>query len=327
CETDAGCQSKPPSRTSFLGNENMVCNKKTEVFYNSFMSCAVRAPALTGFFPGNYTLNLDMNYINKTVNAQLWLGQSEQFYCSVPNCTIATTEQNGAVQTKWDCPVLDCTCITPTIMCGGVAGPVISLGNTINSLKGPFSLTCPQNSTSCDFYIADLSGFFPTGLSMVDCDIGECVFPSEMNSSISTIQSTMATGVIICLAILGALVLFLIVICSIAKRNQLILSRTPFTLNTEAASLEFRNVGYTLNKNGLQILKGISGAAPAGVVLAVMGPSGAGKSTLVDILAGKRKDGKVTGHILLNGKPVHESEIRRVVGFVDQEDTLPPTQT
>ncbi|KAF8926227.1 hypothetical protein BGZ58_000088, partial [Dissophora ornata] len=92
-------------------------------------------------------------------------------------------------------------------------------------------------------------------------------------------------------------------------------------------SLEFRNVGYTLNKDGLEILKGISGAAPAGVVLAVMGPSGAGKSTLVDILAGKRKDGKVTGQILLNGKQVHESDIRRAVGFVDQEDTLPSTQT
>ncbi|KAF8926121.1 hypothetical protein BGZ58_000174, partial [Dissophora ornata] len=115
CETDAGCQSKTPTRTSFLGNENMVCNKKTEVFYDAFMSCAVRAPALTSFFPGNYTLTLDLNPINKTVNAQLWLGQIEQFFCKAPNCTVATTEQSGAIQTKWDCPVLDCTCITPTV--------------------------------------------------------------------------------------------------------------------------------------------------------------------------------------------------------------------
>ncbi|KAI8599001.1 hypothetical protein EDD21DRAFT_380959 [Dissophora ornata] len=327
CETDAGCQSKTPTRTSFLGNENMVCNKKTEVFYDAFMSCAVRAPALTSFFPGNYTLTLDLNPINKTVNAQLWLGQIEQFFCKAPNCTVATTEQSGAIQTKWDCPVLDCTCITPTVMCGGVAGPVINLGNTVDSLKGPFSLTCPENSNECSFYISDLAGFFPSGLQMVDCDLGECVFPSEMQSSVTSVKTTLAPGVIACLAILGALVLVLIVICSIARRNQLILSRAPYTLNTEAASLEFRNVGYTLNKDGLEILKGISGAAPAGVVLAVMGPSGAGKSTLVDILAGKRKDGKVTGQILLNGKQVHESDIRRAVGFVDQEDTLPSTQT
>ncbi|KAI1308724.1 hypothetical protein EDD11_004189 [Mortierella claussenii] len=327
CQDDAGCRAKAPSRTSFLGNEDMVCNKKPEVFYDAFMSCAVRAPELTGFFPGNYTLTLDLNPVNKSVNAQLWLGQTEQFYCSAPDCTIASTEQGGAVQTKWDCPALHCKCILPTLMCGGVPGPVISLGDTVNALKGPFSLTCPQNSNSCDFFIADLAGFFPTGLKMVDCDLGECVFPSEMQSSVTSVKATMAPGVIACLAILGALLLFLIVICSVARRNQIVLSRTPYTLNTEAASLEFRNVGYTLNKDGLEILKGISGAAPAGVVLAVMGPSGAGKSTLVDILAGKRKDGKVTGQILLNGKQVHESDIRRAVGFVDQEDTLPPTQT
>ncbi|KAF9963051.1 hypothetical protein BGZ70_007708 [Mortierella alpina] len=327
CKTDAGCQSKPPSRTSFLGAENMVCNKKPEVYFNAFMSCAVRTPELEGFFPGNYSLTVDLDPVNKTMSAQLWLNKAEQFFCKMPECTLATTETDGVIKTKWDCPVLQCTCLEPTLLCGGIPGPVISLGPTINGLKGPFSLTCPHGSTDCDFFIGDLAGFFPTGLKMTECDVGECVFPSEIQSSVTSVQKSMPPGVIACLAILGALVLILIVICSVAKRNQLVLSRTPYTLNTEAASLEFRNVGYTLNKDGLEVLKGISGAAPAGVVLAVMGPSGAGKSTLVDILAGKRKDGKVTGHILLNGKQVHESEIRRAVGFVDQEDTLPPTQT
>ncbi|KAF9898012.1 hypothetical protein BX616_004610 [Lobosporangium transversale] len=270
---------------------------------------------------------MSLDPVNKTVNAQLWLDHTEQFFCSAPNCTLATIEEKGAIQTRWDCPILNCKCIKPTLICGGVPGPVVTLGNVVDGLKGPFSLSCPQNSNECDFYIKDLSGLFPTGLKVTDCDLGECVFPSEMQSTVTTIKSTMSPGVIACLAILGALVLFLIVVCSIARRNQLILRRTPYTLNAEAASLEFRNVGYTLNKDGLEILKGISGAAPAGVVLAVMGPSGAGKSTLVDILAGKRKDGKVTGQILLNGKQVHESDIRRAVGFVDQEDTLPPTQT
>ncbi|KAG0233627.1 hypothetical protein BGX31_004800, partial [Mortierella sp. GBA43] len=327
CQTNAGCTSKPPSRSSFLGTESMECNKKPEVFYNAFMTCAVNTPELAGFFPGNYTLTLDLNPVNKSVNAQLWLGAAEQFYCVAPTCNLATTEKNGVISTSWDCDTLKCTCMTPTMMCGGIPGPVITLGDTINALKGPFKLTCPHNSKSCDFFIADLAGFFPTGLKMDDCDIGECVFPSEIQSSVTSIKSTMAPGVIACLAILGAVILILIVICAVARRRQLVLSRTPYTLNSEAASLEFRNVGYTLNQDGLQILKGISGSAPAGVVLAVMGPSGAGKSTLVDILAGKTKGGKVSGQILLNGKQVHQSDIRRAVGFVDQEDTLPPTQT
>lgn len=162
---------------------------------------------------------------------------------------------------------------------------------------------------------------------MVNCDLGECVFPSEMQSTVTNVDNKMASGVIACIAILSALAAVLVVICSIAKRRQVVFRRTPYTLNTEAASLEFRSVGYTLNKDGLEILKGISGSAPAGAVLAVMGPSGAGKSTLVDILAGKNKGGKVTGQILLNGKQVHLSEVRHAVGYVDQEDTLPPTQT
>lgn len=163
CETDAACQSKPSSRSSFLGNENMVCNKKPEAFYETFMSCAVQEELLTSLSPGNYTLTLDLDVKNTTVHAQLWLGQAEQFFCRAPNCTLATLNDNGAIKTKWDCPTWACTCIEPTVLCGGIAGPVVTLGNTINGLKGPFSLTCPQGSKDCDFLIGDLDGFFPTG--------------------------------------------------------------------------------------------------------------------------------------------------------------------
>ncbi|KAF9899647.1 hypothetical protein EC991_008521 [Linnemannia zychae] len=329
CETDDACNSKPATRTAVFGNENMVCNKKPEFFYNAFMTCDVNTPALAALWPGQYALSLDMDVINKTIEAQLWLDKNEQFFCHIDSCVIATTELEGKISTKWTCPNIKCTCITtPTLLCGGIPSKApIDLKTTIPDLAGPFNLDCPHDSSSCTFRIANLDGLLPNGLEMVNCNRGECAFPSEMISSLTTLKKTMPVGIIICLGILGALILFLIVICSIAKRNQIVLSRTPYTLNNEAASLEFRNVGYTLNKDGLEILKGISGSAPAGVVLAVMGPSGAGKSTLVDILAGKRKDGKVSGHILLNGKQVHESEIRRAVGFVDQEDTLPATQT
>ncbi|KAF9927373.1 hypothetical protein FBU30_003279 [Linnemannia zychae] len=330
CETDDACNVGTPPRSSLFGTEKMVCNKKPEVFYNDFMICNVENSMLSSLFPGNYDITLDMNVANKSIEAQLWLDKNEQFFCHIDSCITSTTELDGQITTDWSCPTIKCTCIsTPTKLCGGIPGAPggIDLKNTIPFLKGPFTLSCPHGSTTCAFRISDLDGFFPKGLEMTNCNRGECVFPSEMNSELSQLKKTLPVGVVVCLAIIGALILVLIVICSIAKRNQLILSRTPYTLNNEAASLEFRNVGYTLNKNGLEILKGISGSAPAGVVLAVMGPSGAGKSTLVDILAGKRKDGKVSGHILLNGKQVHESEIRRAVGFVDQEDTLPPTQT
>ncbi|KAF9920830.1 hypothetical protein FBU30_009214 [Linnemannia zychae] len=328
CKEDAGCQARAPSRTPLLGNEEMVCNKKPEVFYNSFMTCGVNTPELDTLFPGSYAITLDMNVIKKTIQAQMWVDNAEQFYCGFTNCTTFTTEFEGTIQTKWSCPDLKCSCILPSRMCGGLPDPSpILLQDILESLQGPFTLTCPHNKENYAFFFEGLSGFFPDGIQMTDCAMGECVFPSEMISSLTTMKATLATGVIAGLAIVGVLILSLMIACSVAKKNQLLLRRLPYTANTDAVSLEFRDVGYILNKNGLEILRNISGFAAAGAVLAVMGPSGAGKSTLVDILAGKHKDGKVTGQILLNGKQVNQKQIRRAAGFVDQEDTLPSTQT
>jgi ABC-type multidrug transport system ATPase subunit len=61
--------------------------------------------------------------------------------------------------------------------------------------------------------------------------------------------------------------------------------------------------------------------------MAVLGASGAGKSTFLDILARKSKSGAVGGQVLVNGRKVSTTEYRRVVGFVDQEDTLMGTLT
>lgn len=61
--------------------------------------------------------------------------------------------------------------------------------------------------------------------------------------------------------------------------------------------------------------------------MAIMGASGAGKSTFLDILARKNKRGTVSGTMLVNGREVSSEEFRKVVGFVDQEDTLMSTLT
>ena len=91
------------------------------------------------------------------------------------------------------------------------------------------------------------------------------------------------------------------------------------------ASLHFSDISYTLGNR--KILDGISGCVKPGQVMAIMGASGAGKSTFLDILARKDKRGTVTGTTLVNGREVSDSEFRKVVGYVDQEDTLMPTLT
>lgn len=91
------------------------------------------------------------------------------------------------------------------------------------------------------------------------------------------------------------------------------------------ATLHFSGVSYSLG--GRKILDDISGSVKPGQLMAIMGASGAGKSTFLDILARKRKRGVAVGHMLVNGREVPNAEFKKVMGFVDQEDTLMSTLT
>lgn len=91
------------------------------------------------------------------------------------------------------------------------------------------------------------------------------------------------------------------------------------------ASLHFKDITYTLGHR--KILDNISGCVKPGQVMAIMGASGAGKSTFLDILARKNKRGQVGGTTLVNGREVADAQFKKVVGYVDQEDTLMSTLT
>jgi ABC-type multidrug transport system ATPase subunit len=93
------------------------------------------------------------------------------------------------------------------------------------------------------------------------------------------------------------------------------------------ATLHFNNISYTL-ASGKSVLSHVTGTVRPGELLAIMGASGAGKSTLLDILARKAKTGQVEGDMYINGREIPDEEtFRRVVGYVDQEDTLLSTLT
>ncbi|KAG6618940.1 Pleiotropic drug resistance protein ABC Superfamily [Phytophthora cinnamomi] len=73
-------------------------------------------------------------------------------------------------------------------------------------------------------------------------------------------------------------------------------------------------------KEQLELLKGIDGYALPGSVTALMGSSGAGKTTLMDVIAGRKTGGKITGKILLNGYEATDLAIRRSTGYCEQMD-------
>ncbi|KNC86078.1 hypothetical protein SARC_01770 [Sphaeroforma arctica JP610] len=93
----------------------------------------------------------------------------------------------------------------------------------------------------------------------------------------------------------------------------------PITASAKAINqaLAFVDVSYKIKDTVL--LDNVTGVMYPGEMVAVMGPSGAGKSTALDIIAGRRKSGAVTGEIWAMGNRVKGQTLRQKVGFVDQE--------
>ncbi|KAI9003965.1 P-loop containing nucleoside triphosphate hydrolase protein [Hyaloraphidium curvatum] len=88
--------------------------------------------------------------------------------------------------------------------------------------------------------------------------------------------------------------------------------------------LVWENVEYKVSlgekKGEKQILKGVSGRAKGGEVLAILGGSGAGKTTLLNTLAGRIPSGTQTGRVLLNGRKRERASWKKTAGYVEQED-------
>lgn len=75
------------------------------------------------------------------------------------------------------------------------------------------------------------------------------------------------------------------------------------------------------------ILRSIPGYVTPGSVTAIMGPSGAGKTSLLNFLCGRQDSGQASGSLFLNGREVSPSDVRKIAGFVTQDDILMGSQT
>ena len=77
----------------------------------------------------------------------------------------------------------------------------------------------------------------------------------------------------------------------------------------------------------LMLLNGVSGAFRPGVLTALMGVSGAGKTTLMDVLAGRKTGGYITGNITISGYPKKQETFTRISGYCEQNDIHSPFVT
>eukprot|EP00042_Codosiga_hollandica_P040375 m.347036 g.347036 ORF g.347036 m.347036 type:complete len:783 (-) comp55845_c0_seq4:879-3227(-) len=120
-------------------------------------------------------------------------------------------------------------------------------------------------------------------------------------------------------------------------RKRETLANVMFHRKTTAGILHFSGVCYSIKQttvtNGKkstvdrQLIKNASGYALPGEMLALMGSSGAGKTTLMDILAGRKAKGSVTGAITVNGFPVKPDAFKHLAAYAMQEDVFVGTLT
>ncbi|KAI9136446.1 P-loop containing nucleoside triphosphate hydrolase protein [Paraphysoderma sedebokerense] len=75
------------------------------------------------------------------------------------------------------------------------------------------------------------------------------------------------------------------------------------------------------------ILRDISGVFRPGKLTAILGPSGSGKTTLLNCLAGTTSSGKLDGDISINNIPVTQKQLRKLSGYVFQDDIIMSTVT
>ena len=89
-------------------------------------------------------------------------------------------------------------------------------------------------------------------------------------------------------------------------------------------------VGKKKKRTTKKVLDGMTGAAMPRHFIALMGPTGSGKTSLLNCLSGRipKKDGTLTGEILVDGKERNEKIYRsRQVAYVMQEELLFPHLT
>lgn len=253
--------------------------------------------------------------------------------------TAAFEEAQNA--TSYKCDKIKCQCIPDRMMCGK-DGSMDLTDFLDEAIKGPAAFDCTQSGDGlhdCAFKEPAMDDIISSLLGdssiFLDCHAGECMHETQVPGYKRPVKKINTPLIATIIAACGLFVAAVIVVTWYLSRRRLRYGAihlddsddetTKLMTDHKPAALQFQNVTYQLGPK--KILHGIQGIAHPGEVTAIMGASGAGKTTFLDILARKNKRGLASGDFYVNGERVSNSDYKKVVGFVDQEDHLLPTLT
>ncbi|KAL4246441.1 ABC transporter domain-containing protein [Abortiporus biennis] len=339
CENDNACSNFPLFEDPSVAEAaNMTCYKGGVTVFENHQACDVTNRKILDQLDGRKPeVTFSCNKFDASCQFQFWTDQVESFYCGLNSCKSELETRHDSNITRYACDNMQCRCVPGRFICGE-DGSVDIHEYFEDYIKGPATFECKTGS-GCTFSEPAMNvlitTFFGDPYITLNCHGGECLHYSQVPGYVRPPKPDNTKFVAFSVAGAGLILLAASAGLWYAGRTgsgdfgkiRLPESETAKLMTDHVpASLHFSDISYTL-PNGRTILSDISGSVAPGQLLAIMGPSGAGKSTFLEILARKSKRGTVNGTTIVNGREVSDSEFRKVVGFVDQEDTLMSTLT
>ncbi|CAI5755757.1 unnamed protein product [Candida verbasci] len=336
CETDDVCDKFMPDGVKG------TCYKDGILVNKFHQMCDVTNPKILKILDGKIPqATFSCNKTSQNCNFQFWIDEVESFYCDLNKCELQYDLNQNT--THYNCETIGCKCLPDRMLCGKAGSIDISEFLT-ETIKGPGDFTCDLSKNKCRFSEPSMNeliqSVFGDPYITLECKSGECLHKSEIPGYSTPDNPKLTLGNIF--SIVGVLLICILVVYTLLrnisdsglfkKSNDYENFETDPNImnqNFEPTTLSFENIGYKVGKNDdkRSVLRNVFGLVKPRECLAIMGGSGAGKTTLLDILAGKNKDGEISGNIYINGNSIDAKHYKSIVGFVDQEDHLIPTLT
>ncbi|KAF9907410.1 ATP-binding cassette sub- G member 2 [Linnemannia zychae] len=333
CKSDEVCNALVPT------GKNATCYQGGLTVIENFQQCDVtNRKILDTLGPGQPpAITFSCNQQNKTCDFQFWVDEEESFYCHLDECAFDQDVQYDKTLTSYKCNKIKCSCIPDRMLCGKDGS--VNIDEFLEEeIHGPADFEC-DGDNKCVFQEPAMNELIMTMFGdpaiYLKCNAGECLHYTQVPGFARPPRPDYTMAIILSVAgVLLFLVCLALGVCYLAKKSGSSGDGYISLPDDEAAklmaehipaTLMFKQMGYTVGEKN--VLQQVSGLVKPGQVMAIMGASGAGKTSLLDILARRHKSGTIHGHIYVNGRTVSNSEYKRVVGYVDQEDTLMPTLT
>ncbi|KAF9945375.1 hypothetical protein BGZ70_003863, partial [Mortierella alpina] len=333
CASDHVCDSLVPT------GKNGTCYKGGLTVYENFQQCDVTNRKILDTLGPDQppAITFSCNQQNKTCDFQFWVAEEESFYCHLDECQFEQDVKYDDTKTTYKCKKIKCSCIPDKMLCGK-DGSVNIDDFLADEIQGPADFVCTDDNR-CTFEEPAMNELIMTMFGdpaiYLNCHSGECLHYTQVPGFTRPPRPDYTLAIILSIAGVFTFLIGLgVAIWYLAKKSGSSSEGYISLPDDEAAklmaehipaTLMFKDMGYIVG--GKEVLRQVSGLVKPGQVMAIMGASGAGKTSLLDILARRHKSGSIHGHIYVNGRTVSSQEYKRVVGYVDQEDTLMPTLT